>query len=522
MGLGERRGPASVRGRRAAHVARNLARPRPALPVTPDPTWTSLLPPVVAIGLAIGTRQVYLSLGAGVWLGFTILTGWNPLAGLGAAVDGLVSVLGDAGNARVLLFTLVIGALIATVEASGGVAGFVDWLERRRLVTGPRGARLLAFAVGVVIFIESNITVLVAGSVSRPLFDRHRRSREMLAYLIDSTSAAVCVVVPLNAWGAYVLSLLAEQGVEDPVRLFAASIPYNVYALAAVALAAFVAVTGWAVGPMRRAEARAARGELFEPGAAPDVDEEALVPARVGTAPPRALNMVLPLAVLVLTMPLGLFVTGRAAVAEAVLVEPNAAATGLGVMLEGSGSTSVLWAVLAGLAVAWVLLLAQRALTVEQLTAVGLKGAGGMVGIALVLLLALGLGGVTRELGAGVFVASGVAGAGVGPALLLPLVFLTGALVSFSTGTSWGTFAIMIPIAVPAAAALGLPLAPFLAASLAGGIFGDHASPISDTTIVSSLAAATDHIAHVRTQLPYALMAGGVAVVGFALIGASL
>ncbi|MDT7855964.1 Na+/H+ antiporter NhaC family protein [Rubrivirga sp. S365] len=488
----------------------------------PDPSWTSLLPPLLAIGLAIGTRQVYLSLGAGVWLGFTILADGDPFAGLGAAIDGLVGVLGDAGNARVLLFTLVIGALIATVEASGGVAGFVDWLERRRLVTGPRGARVLAFLVGVVIFIESNITVLVAGAVSRPLFDRHRRSREMLAYLIDSTSAAVCVLIPLNAWGAYVLSLLAEQGVEDPVRLFALSVPYNVYAFAAVALAAFVAVTGWAVGPMRRAEERAAGGEVSAPGAAPDVDEEALVPAPIGAVPPRPVNMVVPLVVLVLTMPLGLFVTGRAAVAAAVAegrLMPGEV-SGFGVMLEGSGSTSVLWAVLAGLAVAWVLLLPQRALTVEQLTSVGLKGAGGMVGIALVLLLALGLGGVTRELGAGVYVAAGVAQAGVGPALLLPLVFLTGGFVAFSTGTSWGTFAIMIPIAVPAAAALGLPLAPFLAASLAGGIFGDHASPISDTTIVSSLAAATDHIAHVRTQLPYALLAGTVAVAGFATVGA--
>ena len=488
----------------------------------PDPSWTSLLPPLLAIGLAIGTRQVYLSLGAGVWLGYTLLAGGNPLEGLAGAVDGLVAVLGDAGNARVLLFTLAIGAVIATVEASGGMKGFVDWLERRRLVTGPRGARLLAYVVGIVIFIESNITCLVAGAVSRPLFDRHRRSREMLAYLIDSTSAAVCVMIPLNAWGAYVLSLLGEQGVEDPVRLFAASIPYNVYAIATVLLAGFVAVTGWAVGPMRRAEARAARGERHDEGAAPDVDERALVPEPVGTVPPRVVNMALPLLVLILTMPLGLFVTGRAAVAEAVAAGEMAAGAvgGLGYLLDGSGSTSVLWAVLAGLATAWALMLAQRGMTVEQLTTVGLKGGGGMLGMALVLLLALGLGGVTRELGAGVYVASGVAEAGVGPALLLPLVFLTGAFVAFSTGTSWGTFAIMIPIAVPAAAALGLPLAPFLAASLAGGIFGDHASPISDTTIVSSLAAATDHIAHVRTQLPYALGAGAVAVAGFAVIGA--
>ena len=472
------------------------------MPPEIDPSWTSLLPPALAIGLAIGTRQVYLSLGAGVWLGFTILAGWNPLAGLGGAIEGAVAVFSDAGNTRVLLFTLVIGALIATVEAGGGVRGFVESLERRGWASSPRGARLLAFLVGVVIFIESNITVLVAGAVSRPLFDRQRRSREMLAYLIDSTSAAVCVLIPLNAWGAYVLQLLHEQGVEEPLRLFVTSIPYNVYALAAVTLAGVVAVTGWAVGPMKRAEARAGRGDHHDPGAAPDVDESALVPEPIGKIPPRAVNMLVPLGVMVIAMPLGLAITGG------------------GNLLEGSGSTSVLWAVLTGLLVAWGMLLAQRGMTVEELTSTGLKGAGGMLGMAFVLLLALALGAVTRQLGAGPFVAAGVATAGVGPALLLPLVFLTGAVVSFSTGTSWGTFAIMVPIAVPAAATLGLPLAPFLAASLAGGIFGDHASPISDTTIVSSLAAATDHIAHVRTQLPYALGAGTVAVVGFALIGA--
>ena len=470
----------------------------------PDPTWTSLLPPILAIGLAIWTRQVYLSLAAGVVLGFTILAGWNPLAGLAGAIDGLVGVLGDAGNARVILFTLVIGALIATVEAAGGVKGFVDALERRGVFAGPRGARLLAYLTGIVVFIESNITVLVAGSVARPLFDKQKRSREMLAYLIDSTSAAVCILIPLNAWGAYILQLLEEQGVQEPVRLFASAIPYNFYALAAVVLAGVVAVTGWAIGPMKKAEARAMEGKLYDEGAPPAVDEGALVPEPVGTIPPRAFNMIVPLLAMVVTMPLGLWITGD------------------GNLLDGSGSTSVLWAVLVGLGVAWGLMLAQRGMSVTQLTETGLKGAGGMLGMALILLLALALGAVTRELGAGVYVAEGVAGAGVGPVLLLPLVFVTGAFIAFATGTSWGTFAIMIPIAVPAAAALGLPLAPFLAASLAGGIFGDHSSPISDTTIVSSLAAATDHIAHVRTQIPYALLAGTVAIVGFAVTGAMI
>ncbi len=476
-----------------------------------DPSWTSLLPPLVAIGLAVATRQVYLSLGAGVWLGATLLAGGNPLTGLGGAVESLVAVFADGGNTKVLLFTLVIGALIATVEASGGVRGFVDWIERRGIVRSERGARMLAALVGVVVFIESNITCLVAGAVSRPLFDRHRSSREMLAYLLDSTSAPVCILIPLNAWGAYVLALLADQGVGEPIRLFVEAIPMNLYAVAALGLALTVAWTGWAVGPMRRAEARAHEGRIADDDAVPAVDERALIPEPLAHVAPRAVNMLLPLAVLVAMMPVGLLITGD------------------GDLFEGSGSTSVLWAVLAGLATAWALLLIQRrsdgapgrAMSVTELTALGLRGAGGMLGMALILLLALALGAVTRELGAGPFVADLLAGA-LPPAVFLPLIFLTGAVVSFSTGTSWGTFAILIPIAVPAAAAAGLPVAPFLAASLAGGVFGDHASPISDTTIMSSLAAACDHVAHVRTQLPYALAAGGVALVGFAVIGALL
>ena len=467
------------------------------------PGWVSLLPPLLAIALAIWTRQVYLSLAAGVWMGATILAGWNPVAGIGGTFERLVSVFADAGNTRVILFTMVIGALIATIEASGGVRGFVHWIERRSLVAGPRGARLLAFAVGLVIFIESNITVLVSGAVARPLFDRYRVSREKLAYLIDSTSAPICVLIPLNAWGAYILALLAGLGVADPLGVMVRAIPMNLYALAAVVLAGTVAVTGLSLGPMKRAEERTRGGELLWADAKPLLDPAVLSPEPTTRIPPRALNMILPIAVMVLTMPLGLLVTGG------------------GDIRAGSGSTSVLWAVSAGLAAAWLLLLAQRGSTVDELTRTGLTGAGGLVPMALVLVLALALGGVAREMGAGPYIAALTEGR-LPPVAFIPLVFLAGAAIAFSTGTSWGTFAIMIPIVVPAAAASGLPLEPFLAAALAGGIFGDHASPISDTTIVASMAAATDHIDHVRTQLPYALIAGGVAILGFAAIGASL
>ncbi|HEV2296553.1 MAG TPA: Na+/H+ antiporter NhaC family protein [Tepidisphaeraceae bacterium] len=457
----------------------------------------------MAIVLAIVTRQVYLSLGGGVWLGWTILNGWNPLSGLAAAIDGCVAVLADAGNARMLLFMLVIGGLIATVEASGGVRGFVADLERREWVNSPRPVRLLTFLVGVVIFIESTITILVCGAIGRPLADRYRVSREKLAYLIDSTSAPVCILIPLNAWGAYVLGILAlpEMNVADPLGTFVASIPYNFYAWGALILAGMVALTGWNLGPMTRADARTRSGELLWPGATPMVDPDVIAPPVETTIPPRAANMLIPIGVMVLMMPASLLITGG------------------GDMRAGSGSTSVLWAVLAGLAVAWIMLLIQRAFTVNGLTKLAIHGAGGLVGLALLMLLALALAAVANKLGTGAYIANLTAGT-MPPVVFLPVIFLVAAVAGFCTGTSWGTFAIMLPIAVPAAISLDLPPAPFIAAALSGGVFGDHASPISDTSVVSSMAAATDHIDHVRTQLPYALLAAGVATVGFAIVGA--
>jgi tetracycline resistance efflux pump len=468
-----------------------------------EPTWISVLPPLLAIGLAIVTRQVYLSLASGIWLGWTIMAGWNPLAGLALTIDETVAVLSNEGNAKVILFTLVIGALIATVEASGGVRGFVEWVQHRNFVTSGRRAELLAWIIGVIIFIESNITVLVAGAISRPLFDRFRVSREKLAYIIDSTSAPICILIPLNAWGAYTLGLLNESGVENPMGVFLGSIPLNFYALAAVLLTLGTIVFRLDLGPMRKAERRAQAGEVLSERASPLLDPEVLSPKPNDRIPPRAINMFLPIVAMVVMMPVSLYITGD------------------GDLRAGSGSTSVLWSVLVGLGVAWVLLVAQRANTVDELTRIGLRGAGGLVSLALVLLLALSLGAVARQLGTGLYLAQATAGM-LPPYVFLPLVFLVAAGIAFSTGTSWGTFAIMVPIAVPAALAMGLPPEPFLAAALSGGIFGDHASPISDTTIIASMAAATDHIDHVRTQIPYALVAATAATAAFAVTGAML
>ncbi len=463
----------------------------------------SLVPPLVAIFLAIYTRQVYLSLAAGILLGWIIFSQWHPGIGAAAAIDATVRVLGEGDNTRVLLFTFAIGSLIAVVEANGGVRGFVEWVEARQWVTTGRRAQLLAWMVGVVIFIESNLTILVAGSISRPLFDRFRVSREKLAYIIDSTSAPVCILIPFNAWGAYVLSLLIGLDVADALTVFLIAIPLNFYAIAAGLLAGSSALWGLDWGPMRKAQQRTAGGQLHWEHAVALADPEDIAPPPEPDIPRRPVNMAIPIVTMVGVMPLAMYVTGEGSIAQ------------------GSGSTSVLWAVFAGIAVAWILSRVQRLLSLDQLSQVSLKGAGGLTGMALVLLLSITLADVTEVLGTGEYVAGIVAGRLPLP-VLLPLVFLTAAGIAFATGSSWGTFGIMLPLAVPLAMALGLSPAPFVAASLSGGIFGDHCSPISDTTIIASLASASDHIEHVRTQLPYALVAGGIATIAFAITGAVL
>lgn len=470
-----------------------------------DPGWLSILPPLLAIVLAIWSKQVILSLFAGIWLAFTLLSGFNPVAGVGGALQAIVDVFGDAGDARVLIFTLLIGSLIATIEHSGGVRGFVHFLESRRWVHTGRRAQVLAWAIGLVVFIESNITLLVAGSVSRPLFDRYGISREKLAYLIDATSAPVCVMIPLNAWGAVIIGLVASSGIDNALDVFVASIPYNLYAIIAIVLAAVVIFTDFNIGPMKAAEQRTRGGQLLWPDSTPLIDtssERTDLPERPEDIP-SALYMTLPIVTMIVTMPAGLYVTGD------------------GSLIDGSGSTAILWSVCAALFTAWILALATGTSRVTKLMNVFVKGAGDLLPIAVILLLALALGDAAKLLGTGTYVA-GIAGAAVPAFLLAPLVFLVSAFIAFSVGSSWGTFAIMIPIALAIASTLDLHAPLLLGAAISGAIFGDHASPISDTTVVASMASATDHIDHVRTQLPYALIAAALATGGFLVLGLTL
>jgi len=465
--------------------------------------WLSILPPVLAIVLAIWTRQVFISLFVGIWLGWIILTG-GLVPGLAAAIQACVDVFKDNGNTRVIIFSSLIGALITLTQRSGGVQGFVDWIQRKNFVRSRRGAAVLTWAIGMSIFIESSITCLVTGAIARPLFERFRISREKLAYILDSTSAPVCILIPLNAWGAYVLGLLSQEGIENPIGVFFQSIPFNFYALLSVLLVGFISFTFTDFGPMKKAERRADEtGKTVADNAIPLVSDDVTSIKPKADTRMNPLNMVVPIGGMILMMPVGLYITGD------------------GDMTAGSGSTSVLWSVLLAIVLAGGMGMAQRIFNVREVVDLTLRGMGGLIPLGILMNFAFAIGDTTKALGTGLYVAS-VAQEMISPAVVAPLIFLASSFIAFSTGTSFGTFAIMIPVAVPMALAMGSDLPLTVAAVLSGGVFGDHSSPISDTTLVSSMAAASDHIDHVRTQLPYALVAGTGAFGLFALAGFAL
>lgn len=463
--------------------------------------WLSILPPVLAIILAIRTKQVFISLTLGIWLGWTIIHGWNPIGGIIQTAEAIVMVFNDPDNTRVILFSAMIGAIITLTQYSGGMQGFVNWIVDKGLVKTPRSAGLLAWFLGFIIFIESSICVLVSGAVSRPIFDRVKVSREKLSYILDSTSAPKCILIPLNAWGAFVLGLLAAQGVSDPVRLFVASIPFNFYAILAIALVLGVILTGRDFGPMVEAERRVREeGKLLRDGAEPLISDEVVMLEAKPGIPLRPINMILPVMVMILMMPVVLLITGN------------------GNMMEGSGSLSVFWSVICAVIVAGVSYRIQKIMTMKEIVDMFMKGVGGLVPLAVLMVLAFAIGDVCDALGTGPFAAQ-VVKASL-PVWMVPaVVFLISGFIAFSTGTSWGTFAIMIPIAVPMIAIIGLNPPLIIAAVLGGGVFGDHCSPISDTTIIASMASATDHIDHVRTQLPYAFAAGFAALLLYLVSG---
>ncbi|MBU4445611.1 MAG: sodium:solute symporter [Candidatus Marinimicrobia bacterium] len=463
--------------------------------------WISILPPLLAIILAIKTKQVYPSLFLGIWLGWTAVNGWNPLLGLRDTLEAAVNTFKDSGNTKVIIFSMMVGALIILMQHSGGVQGFIRWISERGLVKNRRSAGIMLWLIGILIFIESNMINLVIGSIGRPLFDKFKVPREKLAYLAHSTSAPVCVMIPFNGWGAVLTGLLVAQQVENPFFTVLKAVPTNFYAIFTILLVLFIITTGKDYGPMAKAEKRASEtGKLIRDGAQLLVSEETIaMPVKEGVKP-RPINMILPLVAMVLTVPLGLYITGDGNVAQ------------------GSGSTAVFWAVIIGIFVGAVLYKIQGIFSLKEILDLVMKGMGGLIPMGLLMVFAFTLGATCKTMGTGPYVAN-LASATIHPALIIPLIFLIACFISFATGTSWGTFAIMIPIAVPLALNMGLNLPLMVSAVMGGGVFGDHCSPISDTTMIASMATACDHIDHVNTQLPYALFSAGLALVIYLVLG---
>jgi len=449
----------------------------------------SIIIPLLTIALAIITKDVIVSLLGGIFAGLLVLHGYDPLQAFTGLFDGIIKLLGEGWIAKTMLFSLFVGAIIHLLERSGAVESFVAYIDAKAArIDSPIGAQMLAYLVGIAIFIESSITSLVAGTVAKPLCDRNGISRAKLAYICDSTSAPVCSLIPLNAWGALLLGLIVSaidskviQG--DGVSLLIASIPYNFYAIFTLLIVLVVIFKKWDIGPMRST-----------------LPTTATTPHAHTNAQPALLPMLLPILTMVAAVPIGLYLTGD------------------GDIFKGSGSTSVYYATIVTLFVMYLYYLATGRLGHRDFFDGTFKGMGEMLPIAAILLLAIFIGKVIGDLGTAKYLASILQG-NISPALMPMLIFLTAAATAFATGTSWGTFSIMMPIALALSATMHLDIPLVIAAVISGGIFGDHASPISDTTIISSMAAGCDHVEHVRTQLPYALIGGTLAALAFLVAG---
>jgi Na+/H+ antiporter NhaC len=430
----------------------------------------------------------------------------------------LVDVFKNEGNTKTIMFSALVGALIAYIQRSGGVLGFVNLVERwlaSKQGDNRRTVQWLAGLTGMAIFVESSISVLTVGSLYRPVFDKLGISREKLAYIADSSSAPSCILIPFNAWGAYIMGLLVLQGLDNPVLILANAFPFNFYPMLAIGMVAYVIVSGNDFGPMKKAEIRIRdTGKLMNDGAQPVVSAEITMMDAKNDVEPKAVNMLLPIAVMVLTMPLMLIITGWTASNDQLSTIPRL----IDAISHGSGSTSVLNAVITAVVASAVWYLVKGIMSASELVDIAFKGIGGLIPMALLMLFAFAIGNVCQELGTGSYVAQ-ISSNWLSPSLIPALLFIISGFIAFATGTSWGTFAIMMAIAVPVSQSMGANLYMSVAAVMGGGVFGDHCSPISDTTILSSMAAACDHIDHVKTQLPYALIMGTISVVLYLVAG---
>ncbi len=469
-------------------------------------TILSLLPPVIAITLALITKEVYSALFVGVVAGAFLYAGGNGELALNTLLfheeAGLVSGIANSSHACILVFVTILGTLVVLMNRSGGAAAFGRWAQRR--IKGRVGAQLVTILMGLLIFVDDGFNCMTVGSVMRPITDGHRVSRAKLAWLLDSTAAPVCIIAPISCWAAAVSYAVPESMEINGFRMFIRTIPYNLYALATLLMLFLVVLLKADYGPMRLHEKNAEKGDLFTSGEQPYEEAEEV------SSKGQISNLVIPVVVLILTCLLGMVYTGGFFAGES-LIDAFANADSARGLVMGSLITVI---------VTFWLYLRRGVMGFKDFMGCFAAGFRSMCAPMIILILSWNLSGVTGLLGAADFIHGIMASSAEAVRMFIPVIaFVISVFLAFATGTSWGTFTILIPIVCAVFPAESEMLVIAIAACLAGAVCGDHCSPISDTTIMSSAGAKCDHINHVSTQLPYALTAAAVCVPGYILAG---
>ncbi|MGI6141208.1 MAG: Na+/H+ antiporter NhaC family protein [Caldicoprobacterales bacterium] len=453
-----------------------------------DTSWIILIPTIVTIVLCLWTKQVYLGMFAGVFAGSIILVGGNPLTGLTDSLERLLAVFSSGWNFKIILFATIIGGMIELMGAAGGVRGLIEWLEKKASIDNKNKAQVFTWIIGVVLFFDQVTSEAVTASVGKTLSDKYEYSREKVAYIVDSTASPICALLPLNSWGAYIVGLLTVLSVSAPINVLIKALPFNFYCIMALLICFIVAKKDINIGPMKKAEERRALA-CKSADVAVETNQKISSPAIA----------IVPLFVLLICVPTFLFVTGG------------------GSFTSGDASTAVFWGVLAATLVAFFA--AKKAgLGFQESKTALMKGIIDMLPVAMLLVLAFALGSICSELQVGAYVSS-LTSVYLPNQIMPALVFFTGCLMAFASGSSWGTFAIMIPIIVPMAAASDIPLHILLAAMLSGAIMGDHSAIMSDSTVMASIFSGCDNVDHFKTQIPYALIAAGISLILFLIVG---
>ena len=464
-------------------------------------TFLSLLPPLIAIVLALITKEVYMSLFIGILSGSLLYTMFHPVQTVTKTFDTIIAKLADGWNVGIIIFLVILGIMVSLINKAGGSAAYGEWAAKK--IKGRKGASLATFALGALIFVDDYFNCLTVGSVMRPVTDESKISRAKLAYLIDATAAPVCIIAPISSWAAAVTSVAPEG---EGLSLFIQSIPYNFYALLTIVMIIAISLMGFDYGPMKKHETNALNGDLFTSGREENETEAVPSLAKKG----KVLDLVLPVIVLIVSCVIGMVYTGGFFDGVDFITAFSDCDASVGLVL---GS-------FIALAFTFIYYLVTRRLTFKELTSSFTEGFKSMVPAIMILTFAWTLSGITMDLGAKVFVAEFVRGNAAGLTWLLPaIVFVIAISLAFSTGTSWGTFGILLPIVCAVFPGGGELMIISISACLAGAVCGDHCSPISDTTIMASAGAQCNHINHVSTQLPYALTVASVSFVAFLLAG---